>query len=56
MEAFSKLVKSRFKRLIFEVDDSSSKKMIKDAEFLGCKVSEAVCEIADNWNTFVTYH
>jgi len=53
LEAFSKLVRSRFKRLIFEVDDSTSKKLIKDSEFLGCKVSEAVIEIADNWNTFV---
>jgi hypothetical protein len=51
LEAFAKLVKSRFKRLIFEVNEASARK-IKDGDFLGAKVSEAVLEIADNWNTF----
>ena len=53
VETFGKLVKSRFKRLIFEANTETSIKKIKDSDFLGAKVSPAVLEIADNWNTFV---
>lgn len=52
LEFFGKLVKSRFKRLIFEVSEANVKN-IKDESFLGCKVSDNVLEICDNWMTFV---
>lgn len=52
LEAFAKLVKSRFKRLIIENSENPSRK-VKEGDFLGAKVSESVLEIAENWNTFV---
>lgn len=52
LEAFARLVKSRFKRLIFENSDKTVKK-VREGDFLGAKVSDSVVEIAENWNTFV---
>jgi hypothetical protein len=52
LEGFARLVKSRFKRLIFENSEKNTKK-VREGDFLGAKVSDSVLEIAENWNTFV---